>query len=162
MTEHLEQRLSTAMERLDENQRQAVVAIAEALANVTGSSLVALTPRIASTMEARDIAGIVIALALSLDREQQMVLVDNLIELIGIGPPLPVLINPRDDAKWWADNALREEIAAYASACVEQTGRNALALRERRRLLAILWNSMSNSDKRVFIGKATGKHRRAA
>ncbi|MCA0847208.1 hypothetical protein [Salipiger thiooxidans] len=55
----------------------------------------------------------------SLSPEHAAMTMEAVSDLLGHqGPPLPPLMNPSDEAQWWASSASPEEIDTYAVACV--------------------------------------------
>lgn len=77
------------------------------------------------------------------------------LEDLGAGMPKPhhPFDRLREDAQFWADTASEAELAEYSSAAIKRLETAPLALRMRKRLLAVLFQSLPEADRRAFLGR---------
>ena len=59
----------------------------------------------------------------------------------------------REDAAFWADVAHPAELEAYFASALRRLGNRALGIKARKRLLVALWLSLSDPDRRAFLGR---------
>lgn len=59
----------------------------------------------------------------------------------------------REDAAFWADTAHPAELEAYFTAALRRLGSRALGIRARKRLLVVLWASLSLQDRAAFMAR---------
>ncbi len=85
-------------------------------------------------------------------------------DLGGGGPDLSVMqSNLRRDADWWADFASPPELETVVAAGLRKIGVTALGIKARKRLMVMLWQSLTEADRRAFLqnvdpqGKFRGK-----
>lgn len=63
----------------------------------------------------------------------------------------------RGDAAFWADCASPGELEAYVGAGLRVMGRTAFAAEARKRLLVLIWQSMTETDRRAFLARVDPK-----
>lgn len=63
----------------------------------------------------------------------------------------------RGDAAFWADCASPAELEAYVGAGLRVMGRTAFAAEARKRLLVLIWQSMTETDRRAFLARVDPK-----
>lgn len=87
------------------------------------------------------------------------------IDEMGAGAPQVSLLQEkvRSDATWWADCASTVELEAYTAASLRALAQKNFAPAARKRLLVMLWEGLSATDRRAFLaavdpaGKFRGK-----
>lgn len=106
--------------------------------------------RIAETL------GAVVMRCDALDHRVTVAMLAAMAEELGSGTPDVLLMHEkaRDDARWWADYATPVEVEAYTAAGLQAISRGGFCIAARKRLLIMLWNSMSPDDKRGFLAHA--------
>lgn len=84
---------------------------------------------------------------------------------LGAGSPEAALYSCelRADAAFWADCATPPELEAYAAAALRRISRVAFAEMTRKRLIVMLWETLSGPDKQAFLASVDpeGKFRGA-
>lgn len=88
----------------------------------------------------KDRGAVVTVLALALD-------------MYGAGIPEGYSERLREDADWWADMASQPELEAYAGAALRRIERRGFGEKARKRLLVMLWGTLSDDDRREFLKK---------
>lgn len=73
------------------------------------------------------------------------------------GPRLDAFGDLRDDARFWADVATPMELEAYAAAALQRMQRASFAPRARKRLFAMLWNTLTDQEREAFLSKIEQK-----
>lgn len=77
----------------------------------------------------------------------------------GAGMPELAVVSDgvRGDAAFWADIASPAELEAYVGAGLRVMGRTAFAAEARKRLLVLIWQSMTETDRRAFLARVDPK-----
>jgi hypothetical protein len=77
------------------------------------------------------------------------------LDVYGAGAPQVTTFDERlrEDADWWADIASQPELEAYAGAALRRIERRGFGEKARKRLLVMLWGTLSDDDKREFLKK---------
>jgi hypothetical protein len=74
------------------------------------------------------------------------------LDVTGAGfPALPGFGDIREQAELWADCANHIELEVYTVAGLRRLGRVPLALGQRKRLLAALWQTLPDRDRSAFL-----------
>lgn len=68
-------------------------------------------------------------------------------------PDSTLMMNIRDDARWWADLASPIELEAYTGAALRRIERATFANAARKRVFTILWKSFTDKERANFIKK---------
>ncbi|WP_146193145.1 hypothetical protein [Maritimibacter sp. 55A14] len=91
----------------------------------------------------------------SLDPDQATMVAETV--LGGAGAPLPPLMDPMTDARWWVEHASSAEIESYLLAILKRVNPCVLDIRARKTLFWTLWVSFCSRDQRAFLARAKGK-----
>lgn len=85
-------------------------------------------------------------------------------DLGGGGPEMSVMSDRlRDEAAWWADMASPVEVETITAAGLRKISKTAFGIAARKRLIVMLWQSLTDADRRAFlknvdpVGKFRGK-----
>lgn len=100
-----------------------------------------------------EVLGRVIDRMVGIDRQATMALLCDRVEQLGAGgPELASLIGVmRSDASFWAECASEIELETYAAAALREIQNRAFAIKARKRLLVMLWTSLTDDDRRAFL-----------
>lgn len=77
-------------------------------------------------------------------------------EISAGSPRLDLWGDIRADAEFWADCANPPELEAYFASALKRLKKQALGIRARKRLIAALFTSLSDAEKRAFLAWAGG------
>lgn len=78
------------------------------------------------------------------------------LDTVGAGAPrFDAFGDMRDDARWWADTATPMELEIYTAAALRRIERATFAVRARKRIFWLLWETMSDADRAAFLAKVT-------
>lgn len=75
------------------------------------------------------------------------------LEDLGAGMPCPWSDALRENALYWADTASEAELVEYSSAALARLTGAALGLAHRKRLMAALWKSLPDAERRAFLAR---------
>lgn len=79
-------------------------------------------------------------------------------ETIIAGPPVHTAFGDVEaDADWWADCATPIELEIYAKKALQKMERTTFAPKAKKRLLTMLWASLTENERRDFIRAVTGR-----
>lgn len=93
----------------------------------------------------------------SLDPQDAAAIAATVLDEVAAGSPrLDVWGDIRSDAEFWADCANPREIEVYFTSALKRLRNQALGIKARKRMIAALFLSLSDADKRAFIAWAGG------
>lgn len=89
------------------------------------------------------------------DRVAVLTVLALALDVYGAGVPSVMAFEERvrDDADWWSDFASQHELEAYAGAALRRIERRRFGEKARKRLLVMLWGTLSDDDRREFLKK---------
>lgn len=91
------------------------------------------------------------------DHGTTMAVLAAMLEELGADTPEPLLYGNqvRADAAWWADLASPGEVEAYTAAGLRQIAdKGRFCIAARKRLLIMIWNSLTAADRKSFLAHA--------
>lgn len=93
------------------------------------------------------------------DAPQVVAVLSAALDDLGAGMPelSAVSASLRADADWWADFATPHEVEAITAAGLRRIGEGPFGLAARKRILAMMWTSLTDDDRRAFLARVDPK-----